>query len=325
MNYNEFIEYIREHIVYALKRYKLSTEGDDWDEDEEYEVSLQTISKNNGIMLDAITIYKNGQNVCPNLYLNHYYEQYQMGMPVDSIMKNLVVDYEARISEAGNIVMGNILDFHEIKKRIVVRLVNYERNKAELEKCPYILFLDFAITFRYLAGKNEMGVASSLISNYEFEKWEVPVEDLYEIALNNTMIHFPWQMESLAKVVMNCFQEEMKKSLSKAMYEEMVDSLDNHCGGDMYVLTNDVKINGATCILYDHVIENFAKVQERNIIILPSSVHEVILLPEDDEMDKSFLSDMVSEANQSSVGLIDLLSDEVYYYNRETKTISIYS
>jgi hypothetical protein len=92
----------------------------------------------------------------------------------------------------------------------------------------------------------------------------------------------------------------------------------------MYVLTNEQRLNGATCILYDNVIRNFAKVQDCNIFILPSSVHEVMLVPENAETEPEFLSELVLEANQSAVGLIDLLSDNVYYYDREREQIYIY-
>ena len=95
-------------------------------------------------------------------------------------------------------------------------------------------------------------------------------------------------------------------------------------GVNMYVLTNDTGLNGATCILYDNVIKNFAKVQESNVFLLPSSVHEMMLVPEDEDTDAEFLSQLVIEANQNAVGFIDLLSDNIYYYDREKDQVIIY-
>ena len=89
----------------------------------------------------------------------------------------------------------------------------------------------------------------------------------------------------------------------------------------IFVLTNDVGVNGATCILYDDVIKNFAKVQGCNIYILPSSVHEVMLVPENADTEPEFLKELVVEANQSAVGLIDLLSDHIYYYDMDSEQI----
>ncbi|HCJ08472.1 MAG TPA: hypothetical protein DHV96_08975 [Lachnospiraceae bacterium] len=325
MEYQDFLEYIKNHIVQVLGQYRHAFGKEDITFDpNEYEVILQKISKNNGIMLDAITLYKEGQKISPNMYVNAYYEQYQMGRPIDGIMQQMIMDYEEKMAEADTLQVDNVYHFEEVRTKIVVRLINRERNQMELMHCPYIPFLDFAITFRYLASKDALGVASSMISNQEFEAWGITMEELYEIAICNTMQHFPWRMDSLAKVIAECLSKDVMKLLSEDVYQAMLEVMNQQCGVNMYVLTNDVGINGATCILYDKVLENFAKVQERNILILPASVHEVILVPEEEDTDAAFFSQLVRDANQSSVGLIDLLSDQVYYYDREKKEILSY-
>lgn len=325
MEYQEFLEYIKDHIVETLKEYRRTQDVEEAGfELQEYEVMLQKISKNNGILLDAITLYREGQKISPNIYVNAYYEQYRMGRPIDWIMQQMIIDYEEKMEEADTLQVDNVYNFEEVRTKIVLRLINRERNELELQHCPHIPFLDFAITFRYLAAKDALGVASSIISNQEFNAWGITVEELYEIALCNTMQHFPWRMDSLAKVITECLSKDMRKLLPADVYEAMQEAMSKQCGGNMFVLTNDVGINGATCILYEKVLENFAKVQERNILILPASVHEVILVPEEEDTDELFFSKLVVEANQSSVGLIDLLSDRIYYYDRERKEITFY-
>lgn len=324
MEYQEFLEYIKQHMVEALLKYQSITGEETADEAEEYEVLLQKIAKNNGIVLDAVTLYKKGQKISPNIYLNAYYEQYQIGRPIEGILRQLIADYTERLQEAGTLQVDNVYDFDAIRTKIVLRLVNQERNRLELAKCPHIPFLDFAITFRYLASKDAMGVASSIISNQEFEAWGVSIEELYEIALCNSMQHFPWRMESLAKVITKSIPDDLARQLPPEVYRAMTETVDQLCGVNMYVLTNDVGINGATSILYDKVLENFARVQDSNVFLLPASVHEMILIPEDEETDPRLLSQLVWNANQSSVGLIDLLSNQIYYYDRNTKDITIY-
>ena len=325
MEYQEFLEYIKEHIVEALVDFRKVVRPEESLEMEEYEVLLQKITKNNGIVLDAVTLYREGQRISPNMYLNTYYEQYQMGRPIDWILKQLVKDYVEKMEEADTLRVDNVYDFDEVRSKIVLRLVNRERNQLELERCPHIPFLDFAITFRYLASKDAMGVASSIISNREFEAWGIGLEELYEIALCNTMQHFPWRMESLAKVLTKCIPEEIARQLPPELYKAMTEAVDQLYSVNMYVLTNDVGINGATSILYDKVLENFAKVQESNLFLLPASVHEMILIPEEEDTDPKFLAELVWNANQSSVGLIDLLSNQIYYYDRTAKEITICS
>jgi hypothetical protein len=235
-------------------------------------------------------------------------------------MEELVHMYR-QAREENWLQIEDVTDFSAVKDKIVLRLVNYEKNMEMLKDCPHKRFLDMAITFRYVASKNCYGVASSLISYGEFELWQVDLDELYQLALFNTMREFPWRMDSLARVIVEGIRSYGENVLSEQMIREM-EEMEN--GVNMYVLTNEQRLNGATCILYDNVIRNFAKVQDCNIFILPSSVHEVMLVPENAETEPEFLSELVLEANQSAVGLIDLLSDNVYYYDREREQIYIY-
>lgn len=118
----------------------------------------------------------------------------------------------------------------------------------------------------------------------------------------------------------------MKTEYPGSMKGETGDSLPEELEQKIgvYMLTNDTGINGAFCLLYDDVIKNFAKEQNWNVYILPSSVHELMLVPEQEDTALEFLAELVVEANQTAVGLIDLLSDNIYYYDRDRDEISIY-
>lgn len=333
MNYQEFLKYIEENLpelmnMRELEKWERQAEkrGKKADETEApeicYDAHLHTITKNNGIILDGVTLLNKGEIAGPNVYLNSFFESYQMGKPLNCIM-NEIIDCHLRAKEETTIDVVDILNFDLVKDRIIVRLVNYEKNKEQLAQCPHKRFLDLAITFRYLASKDAMGLASSLVFNKELELWGIELEDLYQLALFNTMREFPWQMDSLVKVVSECFGERLPEELREEFMNDVrsLEQVENRV--NMFVLTNDVGVNGATCILYDNVIKNFAKVQDCNIYILPSSVHEVMLVPENAETEPEFLKELVEDANQSAVGLIDLLSDHIYYYDKELDQILI--
>ena len=331
MNYQEFLKYIEENLPELMnakvmaERASLTKMSEEDTEEQKivYTAHLHKITKNNGIVLDGVTLLKEGEVASPNIYLNSYFESYQMGKPLTAIMEDIICCYE-RAKEETVLNVVDILDFKAVKDKIVLRLINYDKNKEQLKECPHKRFLDLAITFRYVASKDAMGLASSLVCNKEFEMWNVDLEDLYQLALFNTMREFPWQMESLVKVVADCFGNRLPEHLKAELMED-IESLENAENRvNMYVLTNDAGLNGATCILYDNVIKNFAKVQECNVFILPSSIHEVMLVPENAETEPEFLENLVLDANQSAVGLIDLLSNHVYYYDREKEKIYIY-
>lgn len=333
MNYQEFLTYIKDNLPEYVRRFRYISRNADLEPEDlsgeedsrtdKFEAELHKVIKNNGIVLDGITLRREGEPISPNIYLNSYFESYQMGKPMAVIMEELTVRYQ-KLMEENNIEIADVYDFKSVKKDIVLRLVNYDRNREMLKGCPHKKFLDLAITFRYIVNRDQTGIASSLISKEEFELWGIDMEDLYQIALFNTMREFPWHMDSLAKVIVDCIRRRMPEEASGELEEELAALERTENGVNMFVLSNDSGINGASSILYDSVISNFARVQECNVFILPSSVHEVMLVPETAETGAEFLEGLVREANQSAVGLIDLLSDHIYYYDREKDQIFIY-
>lgn len=326
MNYQEFLDYIKENLAkYLIKYQNIQSRGNEEEErEEDYVAEIHRVLKNNGVVLDGLTIRKQGENCSPNLYLNAYFDQYKMGRPITTIMEELVSCY-SQVKAEGMVTVGDLSDYESVKDRIVLRLVNFEKNKALLKSCPHKRYMDLAITFRYMVGKDPVGIATSLISNQEYEAWNVEFSELYQVALFNTMREFPWKMDSLAKVIADYLKDKAPGTLPDDLISEIEHMENGENGVSMFVLTNDTGINGATCILYDNVIRNFAKVQESNIFILPSSVHEVMLVPENAETETEFLEALVREANDSAVGLIDLLSDNIYYYDRERDECMLYN
>ena len=300
MTYQEFLDYIKNNFIDFL----LKGDYEPHDEEDVYTIDIHQIMKNNGIKLDGLIVRKNNESLSPNIYLNSYYDSYQFGKPLTYIMEDIARHYR-RLKNEQSIEIDDILDFSCVRNQIILRLVNYEKNREVIKNCPYKRFLDLAVTYRYMAKRDEKGLASSLISYDEFSNWNISEEELYQIALFNTMREFPWHMESLASVILDCLKRTMPKEAHVEMEEEFSLLEGAATGGNMYVLSNDSEINGASCILYDSVIKNFARVQDSNVIILPSSIHEVILVPESEDTDIEFLQNLVLDANQSAVGKSD--------------------
>ena len=89
----------------------------------------------------------------------------------------------------------------------------------------------------------------------------------------------------------------------------------------MYVLSNKQKLQGAACMFYPDILKNFAEEKNSDLYILPSSIHEVILLPAVGDLEKEGLLEMVTEINKTQVQECDVLADSVYYYNRKLQQL----
>ncbi len=314
MDYNEFVEYIRENLLEVFLKQERGR--GDQEEQPEYEVEIHKVIKNNGIELDGVTLRRVGQGISPNIYLNSYYQSYQMGKSLSTIMDEIISHYR-NVMREGGLELDDISDYQAVRDKIVVRLVNYEKNREQLKCCPYRKFLDLAVTFRYVAGMDPMGIATSLITDQEFSSWGVEVEELYETALDNTMRIFPWKLEPLSKLLSDIMRQG-KLELDEEIFADVNQGL------RLYVLTNEAGLNGATCMLYRDVVRRFSDNMGCSLFLLPSSIHEVMLVPADDFADPGFLSELVWDANRSAVGLIDLLSDSIYYFDRADRKIHLY-
>ena len=284
MTFEEFQNYIKEHIL------------DDWMEDAE--VSISSVRKNNGVIYQGLHIREEGKTVSPSIYLDDFYDYYLNGEELGTILRRIREEYVWAMEKADSYQL-NLSRFEYIKDRVIDRLVNYEKNKEILEDCPFIQLYDLAVTFRWLAHSDDVGISTSLITKQELDIWEISVHELLLAAQHNTRRIFPPRIMDL-----NALLLQMGKDLSE--FEVLI---------PMYVMTNEQQINGATVLLYDNVIQQFAQQMNTSFYILPSSIHEVILVPAEEFDDPSGLVELVHMANHSIVELGDILSDSVYYYD----------
>lgn len=295
----------------------------------ETEVSLREIVKNNGVMLNGLTFTKKEINISPTIYLEEFYREYKDGKTMDEIIEEIREIYYTGKPEH-DVDMDFFTEYRRAKERIVYKLVNYEKNKEFLEHIPHRKFLDLAIVYYYLVDMKEFANATILIHNKHLECWEVGEEELYTHAKINTpallKVNFCGMMEVLKEISEeDFFLEDFDKNEPDCVLNgENGYLLEMHVKKDetgMYVLSNFSRMYGATAILYEGVLETCAKQLNANLYILPSSVHEVILIPDEGQVTKEKLEQMVKEVNETQVEAQELLSDFVYYYSVETRGI----
>lgn len=298
MEYKEFVEYIKMNAGY------IAGEGGN--------ITINHVIKNNGCEMDGLVIMEKGKDIVPTIYLDSFYELYTNGENIKNIIRQIEVIYE---QNKNNVTFDvNILKhFDTIKDKIVYKVVNYRSNEKLLEQVPHKRILDLAVVF-YCLLDNEYGrSATALIYNNNLKNWNVTIDDVYKAALKNTPDLLHSKISSMAALFEKC---------GVNVDGEEVD-LKDYVPSDMYVLTNESKLNGAACILYENVLYDFAQKLGADLYILPSSVHEVILLPKLSMFEKDELVNMVKEVNTEGVAADEVLSDHVYEYNRTERLITM--
>lgn len=286
--------------------------------DGDVEISVHKTYKNNDICLHGILISYGNQQCVPSIYVDGYFQKYKMGLmslgqiACEVIKERDVLKYQ-RIEPLGE------LTWEMVKDKVFCRLVNLEMNKKKLADMPYMEYLDLAVTCRWLHSADEKGVASADVTYAELELFGVTKEELFAQARANTEKLFPVEFKSLLSMIEAI--RGRKFSLKEAGIKENMDmEADSRIA--MYVLTNTTGINGAGVILYPNVLKEIAEQLNTNTLyLLPSSVHEFMVLPECNSVED--MKELVAEANHCAVAGVDLLSDSVYRYDRVTDRVEI--
>ena len=267
-------------------------------------VELQTVTKNNDIKLTGLTIRSAESNICPTIYLESFFENYQSGEDMGRVLED-IADVRLRNEVKDVFDIEQITNFSRVRDRIIPRLVGCKWNKELLERRPHTVIADLAATYHILLNEDMNGTASVPITNELMGTWGTDEKTLHELALKNMPVLLPSKFQPMSAVLGAMLgDDEVAQQLLPAM--DPADEV-------MFILTNDKNMNGAAALLDSEIMQ---KIVEKfgEFFILPSSVHEVIIVPVTPDMDVATLSCMVQDVNASQVAPEERLSDHVYRY-----------
>ena len=284
-------------------------------------VETQIIIKNNGLKLEGIFIKQSGKLVSPTFYIEDLYDEYCNGADIDCIVNKVIDGFETRNIPADEICKF-MSDVMLVKEKVVFKIINFDDNQDLLKEVPYRKVLDLAVVYYCRIDYPEIGRGTITIKNENIEMWNVSEEDLYEAAFENANKYLPCSIMPMHTVLGQYVEDNFTEEL-KEQEKQFVMKINSDV--NLYVMTNNEKSFGAATMFYENVLENFAMQLHKNLYILPSSIHEVLLLPvEDKDNHKTMqLQEMVFEVNNTQVMLEERLSYNVYFYNLENKKIEL--
>lgn len=268
-------------------------------------VTVQQVEKNNGIALDAVVIMGKEDTIAPTIYLQEFYEEYKKGAEMERIAGKILALEKEQKQEA-DFSLESFENYALARTRVYYKLINYKMNQNMLKKVPHIRYLDLAVVFYYRLEGGKFHGATILIHNCNLESWGIDKRRLMEDAVVNTSRKLPYMLQGMEALI-----EELTGEETLRYGEEEL----------MYVLTNEEKHFGAAVLLYPHVLSHIAKILRKNFYVLPSSVHECILVPDQGQYSRLELMKMVREVNESQVEEEEILSYEVYYYDRNKEAL----
>ena len=293
MNYSSFCDYLFAALMNQLKS--------------ETTITKEMIRKNNNVFLEAFIIRLPGADSAPVVYLDPLYQSYKNGSSIDKIATMVIARLEAEVPLSKELAK-NSHSLDAVREKIAFRLISKKENEAMLADVPWIPFLDLAVIFFLYLGRREDTQITSVIHNHQAQEWKLSPADLYELAKVNTPRLYPSTVGRLEHLVLGWNDEEDRLTPCEPLLPTL------------FVLSNQSGINGASCLLYPDVIKDFAEHLGSDLIILPSSIHEVLILADDHTQNYERYRDMVRNVNEEEVDKEDQLSNELYLYRRNSRT-----
>ena len=272
----------------------------------EAKIAIFPVWKNNSILMDAMSILEPGEQCSPALYMNEFYQEYLRHGSFELAEKELMRRYQyGKEKQCFNIEV--LQDPKRVGKRIVTKLINREYNRGLLNEIPHRSFLNLAVVYSYLMEGCRIGEASVLIRNEHLMKWKMEPEQLEETAKENMKELLPWDFFSLAQMMSHEGEEAVKEA-------EQI---------PLYVLTNKEKYFGAAWMMDTQVLGKIGAQLGEDYYVLPSSVHECMIVPSGFGVDARGLQKMVKEINETQVEPEEILGDTIYSYDTKKERLRI--
>lgn len=272
---------------------------------------LYTAEKNNGIERTGVMIETPGINISPTIYLEEYYQNYKNGVTIDKIVDEILAFYE-NIRQDKSWDCEKILKYEGVRDRIVFKLINTAKNRNFLRSVPHIPFLDLSAVFYVLLEVTDEGTAAMTVNRRHMEQWKVQTDTLWADSVRNSRRLLPAEF-----FTMNYALKEMLKGNAGFGESSVQENLlaGNAASRDgMYVLSNKSRSYGAACIAYPHILEMIGGILRTDYYVLPSSVHEVVIVPCCENISAAELDEMIREINITQVDDEEVLSDHAYLY-----------
>ena len=251
-------------------------------------------NRRGGKLKDTVAFHGKGDNFGRAFYIEDMYMEYLQGASPEVIADGVLQMCTGGLPDG----VLRILDYEQVKEHLTLRLVNFEKNREVLDDFIYRPFLDLALTCRVVCPAEENVLRTMAVSYALLERWGVSEEEVF----------------SQAEDCMRRYEPPVLRPLRDILPYKDPDRMSSSRESDLYILTTRSGISGASALLTSENVQMLAEQLDRDILVLPSSIHEMLLLPDWGEWETGALQKIVKDINRNVVAEEDFLSDNIYRY-----------
>lgn len=270
----------------------------------EVETNFHNIEKTNQ-NYEAISVVPAGGNIGVNYNIENAFASYEHSGDYEGVLASAAGAIASGLDQVPVVNVNALMNYEIMKEKLSVEVISAEVNEELLAKVPHDRIEDLAVVYRFIMESNEDGRASILVNNDLIERMGVTHEQLRADALEN----FP----EIRPAVIQGMNEVMKEMMGPEAYEMF--GIPDDTEEMMFIATVPDKNSGAGVLAYQDFMDQAAEKIGGDFFILPSSIHEILLVPDDGQKGADELKAMVMDVNATQVSPEERLSDNVYHYD----------
>lgn len=293
LSFNEFVDAVKEGIKEHLP-----------EKFQNAEVRVEPFQKLNTAYL-GLQVRRDDQTVVPNINLSAMFDEYQREEYTMAAMLTVIAQ---QVQLSPEMQTGWLKDYDQVKEHLFIRVSDAKENEAFLALSPHKEVDGLAISY-HIAFEGQHGMEASTAVTYGMMKmYGVTEEQLHADALESSQRLYPVKFRSMNKIM---------EELMGGVDADMMPAMGPQDSPQLMVLTNMQGIHGAGALFYPGQLETIAQQVGSDFFVLPSSVHETLIMADDGTAEPDSLQFMVREINRSTVAPEDRLSDFVYHYDAQ--------
>lgn len=284
--------------------------SDTVEESDSIDIQFQQMVKNNGWKRAAIVIRTKEERMTPVIYPDSLYQQHLQGVCWEEMVKNIWEYYEHQLTFAESYFhVDDIWNWENIKERLFVKVVATDMNREILETVIHKEKLDLSvIVYAKLGDMDDELLTSFLVKKEHLQIWNRSEDEVYETA---------WQNTRQQQILFMSMNEVISTMMSEEERRLIFDGDPDRMESILYVLTNTYKNLGAVYMLFPDIMDRIADELGGDLYILPSSIHEVLIMKVTDMYEIPQLQQIIHEVNVTQLSLEQRLSEQVYRYCKD--------
>jgi len=258
--------------------------------------------------LTGLRFIKEGSMIAPTLYAEDLYSRYTQGCPVDRITHEVIETI--RHSFDVTLPFTEDFDLWSMADDINLRLLSKKRNPAIAESVPHMdVGGGLMLITDVVRGDFRAMITNDLLKDFDISK-----DELFDIAFGNIP-----ENEAVMYVLSDMVYGdpgERRDLLSEAEDGPLPEDF------EVFVLSNRDTYWGAATLFYPGVIDRLHEMIG-NFYVIPSSVHEVLIMRVSADADPDKISEMIWSANRSVVDEEDVLSDDLLICDSDKLRVAV--